>query len=278
MLEFLRRRSTSSNTLLGIISEVRARWRFKLLMRGAVCMAGLTLGIFLLAAYGMEWARFSPASVLAGRVALAAVLAAGAVWFLVRPMRRRVTDEQVAMYLEEHEPSLQATLISAVEASREGRPQSAALVNKVVQQAIEKCAEADAARRVERLPMRRYATALAVVGVVALVAMLIGPGFLRNAASALFAFSPDISAAAPYRINVTPGNREVHKGADQPVSAALIGFDAEDVVIMARRAPGAKWEALPLIASDKGGYEGMLFDIAAPLEYYVTADGGKVSS
>ena len=35
------------------------------------------------------------------------------------PLRRKVTDEQVALYLEEHEPSLQATLLSAVEASQQ---------------------------------------------------------------------------------------------------------------------------------------------------------------
>ncbi len=88
-------------------------------------------------------------------------LFAAAAWFLVRPLRRKVSDEQVALYLEEHEPSLQATLLSAVEASQHGRPESAALVQRVVEQAIEKCAEIDASRRVERLPLRRNGVALA---------------------------------------------------------------------------------------------------------------------
>src|SRR6186713_2355367 len=174
MLEHLRRRSPASNSLLAIISDVRSRWRIKLLMRGAVGMAGIAFAIFLVAAYGMEWARFSPASILAGRVILLVALIACALWFLVRPLRRQVSDEQVALYLEEHEPSLQATLISAVEASRDGNPQSAALVKRVVEQAIERCVAADAARRVERLPLRRYATALGVVAVAALLSGLVG--------------------------------------------------------------------------------------------------------
>jgi hypothetical protein len=169
MLEHLRRRSPSSNSLVAIISEVRSRWRFKLLMRGAVGMAAIALVLFLLAASGMEWARFSPASILAGRVLLLVAFIACALWFLVRPLRRQVTDEQVALYLEEHEPSLQATLISAVEASRHGKPESAALVKKVVEQAIERCTAADAPRSVERLPVRRYATALAVVAVASFI-------------------------------------------------------------------------------------------------------------
>jgi hypothetical protein len=276
MLEHLRRRTPSSNSLVAIISEVRSRWRFKLLMRGAVGMAGIAFLLFLLAASGMEWARFSPASILAGRVILLVALIACALWFLVRPLRRQVTDEQVAMYLEEHEPTLQATLISAVEASREGKAQSAALVKKVVEQAIERCTAADAPRKVEQLPLRRYATALGVVGVVAILAVWFGPSFVRSAGAALFALSgADVKAAVPYRITVAPGTKQIHKGADQVITATLSGFDAEDVVVHSQRAPNAKWETAPLVPKDKGAYEGMIFDVAAPLEYYIEANGVK---
>ena len=41
-----------------------------------------------------------------------------AFWFVVRPLLRRVTDEQVALYLEEHEPSLKASVLGALEAGR----------------------------------------------------------------------------------------------------------------------------------------------------------------
>src|SRR5689334_5906749 len=89
MLEHLRRRSPSSNppaagqdSLVAIISEVRSRWRFKLLMRGAVGMAAFAFVLFLLTASGMEWARFSPASILAGRVLLLVAFVGCALWFL----------------------------------------------------------------------------------------------------------------------------------------------------------------------------------------------------
>ena len=45
------------------------------------------------------------------------LVAAGA-WFFARPLSRKVTDEQVALYLEEHEPTLDSTILSAMEASR----------------------------------------------------------------------------------------------------------------------------------------------------------------
>ena len=46
------------------------------------------------------------------RWAFAALVA----WWLAWPFRRRVTDLQVALYVEEHEPSLQAAILSAVDA------------------------------------------------------------------------------------------------------------------------------------------------------------------
>src|SRR5687768_1032054 len=123
MLDNLRNSATSTD-LFAIIANVRTRWRLKLALRGAACMLAVAFALFLVAAYGMEWLRFTPASIVAARILLAVALAVSAYWFLVRPLRRRVTDEQVALYLEEHEPALNATLVSAVEASQAGASDS----------------------------------------------------------------------------------------------------------------------------------------------------------
>ena len=102
------------------------------------------------------------------RVLLLLALVASALWFVVRPLRRRVTDEQVALYLEEHEPALQARVLSAVEASQAGCSwESSALVRRLIEEAIEHCVRHDAVRRVEEAPLRRYALTLAGVAIVA---------------------------------------------------------------------------------------------------------------
>jgi hypothetical protein len=266
-------RQSSPGSLLDIIQQARSRWRMKLALRGVVRVVAVGFLLLLIAAYGLDWARFTPASILTARIASFAALLAAVVWFLVRPLRRRVTDEQVAMYLEEHEPSLQATLLSAVEASQQGRPQSAALVQRVVEQAIEKCARIDAARSVERLPLRRNGVALAGIALVALLVVAFGPAVIRNAMSALLLVQRDVEAAVPYRVEVKPGNATVPKGADQAVVATLRGFASEDVVVMAKRAPTSAFEPLPLARNEDGTYEGILFDISAPLEYFVLAEG-----
>ena len=61
MLDQLRR-STPPQDLFGIIAHVRNRWRMKLALRGAVRVLAVAFGLFFLAAYGLEWVRFTPAS------------------------------------------------------------------------------------------------------------------------------------------------------------------------------------------------------------------------
>src|SRR5688572_31043835 len=100
MLENLRSHSTPPNDLFGIIAHVRTRWRLKLALRGAACVLGVAFVLFLLAAYGMEWLRFTTASIIASRVLLAVAFGLSVYWFLVRPLRRHVSDDQVALYLE----------------------------------------------------------------------------------------------------------------------------------------------------------------------------------
>ena len=147
MLEYLRRASVPTD-LIGIIAEVRRRWRLKLALRGVAHVLAILLVFFLVAAALMQWDRFSPVSIVLARVSLALTVLGAVYWFLVRPLRQRVTDEQVALYLEEHEPTLQATLLSAVESSRTGNAaESAALVKRVIEQALEVCARLNAAHR-----------------------------------------------------------------------------------------------------------------------------------
>jgi hypothetical protein len=272
MLEYLRRASVPTD-LLGIIAEVRRRWRLKLALRGIVRVLAVLLAFFLAAAVLMQWDRFSPMSIVLARVLLAVTVLGSVYWFLVRPLRQRVTDEQVALYLEEHEPSLQATLLSAVESSRSGNPtESAALVKRIVEQALEVCAKLNSAQRVEMRPLRRNAAALGSVAVIAALAIIVGPAFLRHALSAMLRVA-SVQAASPYRIEVKPGDATVPKGADQTITAALVGFASEDVVLMVRRTPTGEFEPVPLARNDNGMYEGAVFDVNAPTWYQVVADG-----
>jgi hypothetical protein len=266
-----------------VIHQIRRRWRYKLMMRGAVGVLGLGAAALVFSAWGLESWRFSPASIITFRVLIALAFASLVGWFIVRPLLWRVSDEQVALYLEEHEPSLQAEIISAIEASRlaasDHSPHSQVLVRRLIESAVAKCEAIDWGRNVERQPLRRHATTFAVIAVAAIALFTLGPRFLRHGLSAIFVMSRSVEAAAPYRIEVTPGNASVPRGVDQTITATLGGFDADQASLMIRKTPESPFERVPLVRSENPNeankYEGMLFDLAAPIEYFVEAEGVK---
>src|SRR6266540_1917110 len=272
-------RGGTRSALLDVIRQVRSRWRYKVALLGTARFLAVTALVLVASGYALESLRFTPGAILAFRVVLAlAVLASGA-WFIVRPLLRKVSDEQVALYLEDHEPTLEATIITAIEADQAGRAHemSPTLVRRLVEAAIERCHEIEEGRRVERTAMRRYATAAAAIAAIALATFTLGPAYLRQALSALLIISRDVEAAAPYRIEVTPGNATVPRGADQTITAKLDGFQSDEAMLVMRKAPAAAYERVPLARSENGTYEGMMFDLAEPVEYFIEAAGVRSS-
>src|SRR5499426_1690975 len=104
--------------LVDVIRNVRNRWRRRLALRGAVVVVAGTILALLLSASGLESFKFNATAIIAFRLIAFAVFAGLLYLAFVRPMRRRVTDTQVAMYLEESNPQLEAAIISAMETSQ----------------------------------------------------------------------------------------------------------------------------------------------------------------
>ena len=265
--------------LVRVIREVRNRWRLKLALRGLAVVLAVGVLAFLASAYGLEFFRFSPSSVIAFRLLTYAALAGLMIWFLVLPLTKRVSDERVALYLEEHEPSLEAAVLSALEESRKAetgpRPDlSPALIQRLVEVAVEQCRVIDSGRGVEQPSLRRSSGLLAGLAVVSMALFLFGPTYLRHGLSALAFPASPVEAASPYRIAVMPGDATIARGADQVVTASLIGFEAEEVDLFTRSNPSVPFEPLPLIRSLEGdAYDVMLFDVNEATDYFVQSSG-----
>ncbi len=267
--------------LVDAIHEVRRRWRYKLMLRGAVGVSGSAPWCWRCppgaSSRGGSARRRSSRSACSSPPRSPSLVG----WFLVRPLLRRVTDEQVALYLEEHEPSLQAEIISAVEATRlaksDNSPHSARLVGRLVESAVRKAKRSTGPQRralaaaalrpdLRRHRHRRHRACSRSV-----------PPSCATRLSALLVVSRSVEAAAPYRIDVTPGNASVPRGADQTITATLGGFDAPQASLMVRKAADAPFERVPLVRSENSNepnkFEGMLFDLAGPIDYFVEAEG-----
>src|SRR6476660_9403705 len=262
--------------LVDVIRRVRNRWRMKLALRGAVVVVAGTVLALLLSASGLESFRFSAPAIITFRIVTVAVFVGLLFYGLVWPLRRRVSDAQVAMYLEECDPTLEAASISAVEATANGGSEahSPKLVEKLVEQAIERCNLLEQNRGVERTALQRHAAALAAIAAAVALLITFGPAYLRHGLSALLIISRSAEASTPYKIDVQPGNAKVPRGADQAVRARLLGFTSSDVAVMMRNTPNGSFERVPLIAGkDPGQFEGMLFHLEKQTEYYVESNG-----
>src|SRR5579864_3227227 len=263
--------------LIEIVHRVRNRWRLRLALRGAVIVVAGTLLALLLSASSLEALRFRPAAIISFRL-IALLVFGGLVYYgLVRALMRRVNDNQVALYLEESDPSLQAAILSAVETSGlefdESGP-SPKLVERLVEQAIERCRALEDGLAIERQGLRRHVYTLAGVAAVGVLLIVFGPAFFRHGLSALLVVYRSAEASTPYRITVEPGDTKVPRGSDQTVKAKLLGFKAKDASLMMRNAPGAAFERMPLIpAADPAAFEGMLFHVEKATDYYVESNG-----
>src|SRR5215467_9881212 len=263
--------------LLEVIRSVRNRWRQKLAVRGVVLVVAGTLLALFLSASSLEALRFSPAAIISFRLIAIAIFAA-LVWvFLVRPLRRQVSDTQVAMYLEENDPKLEAAILSAIEAtsgSTISQDHSPHLVDKLVEQAIDQCRHAMSGHHVDKRAIKRQAMTLGGVALAALLLVVLGPAYLRHGLSALLIVTRAAEKASPYSIEVAPGNAKIARGADQQVKARLVGFTFKEAALMARSSQGAQFERIPLVAGAKPAeFEGMLFHLDKGTEYYVESNG-----
>ncbi len=274
--------SDAGNTydeLLRAIRTTRRRWRLKILLRG--------LAVFLLAGFATVgvsvWAldRFHygdvPVAVIRALVWIA--LAALAVRFLVLPFLRRVSDRQVALYIEEHEPKLEAELLSAVELGAATAPRTAAAPplrsgptgQHLVERAIVSAQTLDWGAAIDRPLLRRF-SALAAGSALA--------GSPQSCCRPRSCSTGRCSSSCPGRatrwrahtgIEVLPGTVTVARGSDLEVRARLTGFDSESVELAVRRGEG-NWERWPMPADGEPGEKlFMLLDLQEATEYFVEA-------
>ena len=155
--------------LMSVIRRVRLRWRMKVALRGLVTLIVTGFAAFAVSVWGMDYFLYSERAVEVFRWLAYLTLIALAVRLLAIPLARRVSTRQVALYVEENEPTLKASVLSAVELGpvQQGSPADAERVSpelqrQVLEDAIERCQQSGFATRIERGALQRFSAALPV--------------------------------------------------------------------------------------------------------------------
>ncbi len=259
--------------LLTTIRRVRGRWKFALVLRGAIICVATGLLLIALSAVGFAQFGFTPNAVIALRWSVGLLSLIVFAIAVVLPALRRVSDERVALYIEEREPALQSVLISAIENS--GGAQHG-LARALVERAARECRQIEFGHRIEQRRLKRSGYALAAAIVIAVVILGAGPAPLRNSARALLLPMPEAMAAGVMSISALPGNDTIARGADIAITAELHGFKAGEAFVVVRDGNGEwrRWSMSPAQQGD--AFEAVLFDVRVGTDYYV--ESGTIRS
>ncbi len=264
--------------LLGVVRDVRTRYRAKLALRGAAITIAAGWALVALGGVLMNAFHYADGVVLAVRIVAIATILGMTAWFIVRPLLPKLHDEQVALYLEEHERSLKATVITAVEMQNSARAESMpmrspALIDRLTRTALERVRLAGDGKAIDAGELKMNGGILAAVLGAAMLLTIFGPPALRNGLKLVAVPWRGDAAATLFSISVEPGNATVAKGGDQMISANLRGFQSDRVELLVRPADSTAWTHLPMTADSNGVFAFRLFDIGSKTQYSVEANG-----
>ncbi|MFI5232319.1 MAG: DUF4175 family protein, partial [Gemmatimonadales bacterium] len=267
--------SADQGQLAGVVSGVRNRWRLKRALHGATITVAVGFAALAISAYATRALHYGDVSLWAFRLASLALIVACVIRFIVAPVRATPRDAQVALYIEEHEPSLDGSVITAVDAHASAEPvsRSPVLVARLVRSALDRMRRVDDGRAVDASDLQRTSIVFASVTAAAIGMALFGPTVLRHGFGLMLAPWGDANPSGVFAIGVRPGNATVAKGGDQLVTATLSGFNAARVDLLVRPADSTGWTRVTMTADSTGRYNYRLFDLAKVTEYSVEASG-----
>ena len=289
-----------------LIREIRARWRRRAVLQGAALTAfvfvvwGAAL-LLLLRLDGMP-----PAGILVGAAIGLIVVAGFAVVYVVRPASRRISDQQIALFVEERFPDFEDRLNSAVELesgtatdTTSGRGAAAGLREERTGGGLEAAAADspdrraarsalidrlidDASERARLLPLtsvvdRKRERLMTSAGAVALLlfGLLLASSLDELDAAFGNARLATLIPASQPAMSVEPGNAEIEQGASQEIIVTLREETDRSVELHYRQGEGAWTKASMRAAIGEPAFMHEFLDVQEPLEYFVSHDDDR---
>ncbi|MBP1596454.1 MAG: putative rane protein, partial [Acidobacteria bacterium] len=258
-------------SLLARIRLVRRRWRLQKIAKGLAFLLAVTIALLILGVWGADLFGFRPGAVWAMRLITGGAAIFVAVRFFVLPLRRRLSDLQIAQYVEERYPQLEDRLVAAVEFG-EDKAMSPGMLDLLIRDTIEKTSRLDFSVFLNRRRLAAYG-ALGLVAFVVLVALLNwGPPFFRYGFDRMYVQWSEAATRTPLVIEVAPGDAQLARGLDQQIRAQLIGFDAADVRLFTQPDASSAWTPVAMEPDPFGSsFLYLLVDVQSTTQYYVEA-------
>ena len=229
------------------------------------------------------------------RIALFVAGVSGVVYLLAKhvlaPLLRRIPDEQAALYVEEHDPRFEGSLMAAAEfrQTQWRSDQQAELVDAIIAEAAARAERIDLRAVLDLSRLRKYGAAAALVVVGYLAIGLLFPKAVGHHAVRVVrpwqATPEDLARVErarlerePIRIGLSREDTRLLRGTPFELEVALSRASRDPVLLHFRAADQGRWRHLVMMEMDKlNGFEGLLPDVNEDLEFFVTTGEAKSS-
>lgn len=192
------------------------------------------------------------------------------IYFVGRPAMLKLTDEQIALYVEEQMPEMEDRLNSAVEVSETGilRRKHSALIDKLIDDAAKKAKTIPLTTVVDRKRERILAYSSAAALFVFSFFVVSSLDDIRSGLQAVNLTIPTTEEQPA--ITILPGNVEIEKGESQEIIVELRDESDRDVILHFKEGEG-QWEKVTMQRGlDRTKFLHELLFIQEPVSYFIT--------
>jgi hypothetical protein len=269
------------------LAQARRAWKRTAALSGLVVAVSEVLGIVALAVLAdMLFALDRP-----GRLVLLALVGAATLFLVARhilaPLLRKVTDAQLALYLEEHNPGFEGALIAAVEfgPSQELTPRQAQIIQGIIHEAVERAEHFDLRQALDLGRFRKYGVlAAGLVAAYLILGAVLPESVGRHMARVVAPWktTPEEIEALwqaaelkkPIAITLSRATTSLLRGSAFELEATLSRKPQAPVQFHFRafdpKGKAATWKELPLKPVERlNGYQFALPDVNEDLEFFV---------
>ena len=269
-----------SDQLIGIISAVRKRRNLLTVLRGLAITIAITAAMLVIAALAAYRFRFSTAALVSLRIFAVLSVIAAVYFALVRPLRRLVSDAQLARLVEEKHPGIEDRFVTALEFSSEEQRAafSPVIVDRLVDDADRHARDVSVDEIVPRKRFWQFGGAAMASVALFIAAIIFGPDEIKRGVIQLVDPESPASASNALKLEVKPGTARVPKGSDQKIIAKLLHFSAEKATVFARKAGAsdAQWIGQMMEpAKNNNEFQHFIFNIQDDTEYWVESNSIK---
>ena len=267
------------------ILGARRVWKRSLFWTGFAILLTGVIGLLVGEAI-VDWLMPLPSAV---RIALLTV-GAGVIGYLlykylVQPLRASLTLRDVALNVERNHPDLEDRLVSAIEfGNRESAdPIEAHMLQRLLTDTLERVKGIDFRATIDHSRTRKHVGIAALVIVGCCVLSLLFPVEIRTSLLRVLVPWEKTDPILTTKLTVEPGDARILRGKSLPIHVTVTGKSAEKVVLTYGSIGEQNVSASEIKTveqqinmlpnpDDKRGFAYEIFNIAAGMEYYITAN------